>query len=127
MFNQGVSVLAIADITLCGISYSLARWYSGSIWLPMGMHTMWNFTQNFLFGLPNSGLVSEVSVLHLDAANGVTNLFYDYAFGVESTITGVVVDLALGVVILIMAKKSGRLGELMLSYEKKSEMKKDAA
>ena len=122
-FNDGASVIGIADIAVCGISYSLVRWYTGSIWTAMGIHTMWNFTQNFLFGLPNSGMVSEFSVFHLDAANGVSNLIYDYAFGVEGTIIAVLVDGALGVAVLLLAKKSGRLGELMLSYEKKAEAK----
>ena len=121
-FNDGASVIGIIDIAVCGISYSLVRWYTGSIWTAMGIHTMWNFTQNFLFGLPNSGMVSEFSVFHLDAANGVSNLIYDYAFGVEGTIIAVLVDGMLGVAVLLLAKKAGRLGELKLSYEKKAEI-----
>jgi hypothetical protein len=83
---------------------------------------MWNFTQNFLFGLPNSGLVSEVSVLHLDAANGVSNLIYNYEFGVESTVIALIVHIALGAAALLLARRDGRLGELLLSYEKKAEL-----
>lgn len=118
VFNDGVNVLAITSIIVCGISYSLVRWYSGSIWMVMGIHTMWNFTQNFLFGLPNSGLVSEFSVFHLDAANGTSNLIYDYAFGVESTVTAVFTDALIGIIVLLLAKKNGRLGELKMSYGK---------
>ena len=120
IFNDGVTVVAIADIVICGISYSLVRWYTGSIWVAMGLHTMWNFTQNFIFGLPNSGLVSEVSIFRLDAANGVSNLIYDYGFGVEGAIPALMVDILLGVIVLILAKRSGRLGELRMSYEKKA-------
>ena len=29
--NDGISALALADLIICGISYSLLRWYSGSI------------------------------------------------------------------------------------------------
>ena len=120
VLNDGASVLAITDIAVCGISYSFVRWYTGSIWTAMGLHTMWNFTQNFLFGLPNSGLVSEVSVLHLDAANGISNLIYDHSFGVEGALPAVIIDAAVGIVILLLAKKNGRLGELRMSYEKKA-------
>ena len=120
-FNDGATVFAIADIIVCGISYSLIRWYTGSIWLVMGIHTMWNFTQNFIFGLPNSGLVSEVSIFHLDAMNAVSNLIYNYDFGVEGAVPALVIDALLGVVCLILAKKNGRLEELTLSYEKRSE------
>ena len=118
--NEGASVLGILDIIACGISFSLLRWYSGSIWMVMGVHTMWNFTQNFLFGLPNSGLVSELSVLHLDASNGVSNLIYDYAFGVEGALPALIIDAGIGIVVLLLAKRSGRLGELRMSYEKKA-------
>ena len=118
IFNDGASVLGIVGIVICGLSYSLVRWYTGSIWMVMGIHTMWNFTQNFLFGLPNSGLVSEVSVFHLDAANGVNNLIYNFDFGVEAAIPALVVDCLLGAICLILAKRNGRLGELRMSYEK---------
>ena len=120
VFNDGATVLAIVDIVICGLSYSLVRWYSGSIWVAMGIHTMWNFTQNFLFGLPNSGMVSEVSVFHLGAANGTSNLIYDYGFGVEGALPSILVNLLLGVICLLLAKKAGRLGELKMSYEKKA-------
>ncbi len=118
--NDGVTILAIAEIVVFGLSVSLVRWYIGSIWMIMGIHTMWNFTQNFIFGLPNSGLVSEVSILHLDAMNGVSNLIYSYEFGVEGGVPSVVMDALLGIICLILAKRDGRLGELSMSYEKKA-------
>ena len=112
IFNDGVGFLPILDICICGISFSLAKWYSGSIWFPMGIHTAWNFTQNYLFGLPNSGLVSEASVFALDASTARDSWIYNYAFGVEGAIPAVVSDLLLGAVCLYLAWKQGRLGEL---------------
>ena len=117
-FNEGATVFAVAALVISGIEFSFLKWYTGSIWTAMASHTMWNFTQNFLFGLPNSGLVSEASVLHLDAANGVSNLIYDYAFGVEGAIPSLLADLIIITVILLLAKKKGRLKELHMSYEK---------
>lgn len=116
-FNPGVNAMAIIGIAVCGISYSLVRWYTGSIWVPMGIHTMWNFTQNFLFGLPNSGLVSELSVFHLDASTGVSNLIYNYGFGVEAAIPALLTDAALGIAVILLARRDGRLGELRHRYE----------
>lgn len=120
--NDGISALALADLIICGLAYSLLRWYSGSIWTCFGIHTMWNFTQNFLFGLPNSGLVSEASVFHLDAATGISNWIYSYEFGVEGGVPAVFIDLLLIIVILILAKRNGRLGELKESRESRGEM-----
>lgn len=120
--NPGISALAMADLIICGLAYSLLRWYSGSVWTCFGIHTMWNFTQNFLFGLPNSGLVSEASVFHLDAATGISNLIYSYEFGVEGAVPAVFIDLLLIVVIMVLAKRQGRLGELLESRESRGEM-----
>ena len=120
--NDGITPLAMADLIICGLAYSLLYWYSGSIWTCFGIHTMWNFTQNFLFGLPNSGLVSECSVFHLDAANGISNLIYSYEFGVEGAVPAVFMDLLLAAVILWLARRDGRLGELKLSKEMTGEM-----
>lgn len=111
-FNPGASVLSIIDICICGVAFSLAKWYSGSIWFPAGIHTAWNFTQNLIFGLPNSGLVSECSIFKLDAASARNTLVYSTSFGVEGAIPAVIADLVLGIVCLILAVRSGRLGEL---------------
>ena len=116
-FNDGITALAMADLIICGLAYSLLRWYTGSIWCCFGIHTMWNFTQNLIFGLPNSGLVSRASMFTLDAANGTSNLIYDYTFGVEGALPAVLSELLIAAVIIWAAAGSGRLGELMLSKE----------
>lgn len=54
------------------------------------MHTAWNFTQNLLFGLPNSGLVSESSFLYLTESNN--SLIYAATFGVEGGIVVLVIE-----------------------------------
>ena len=115
--NPGATVLPIADIAVCGLAFSVAKWYTKSIWFPMGIHTAWNFTQNFLFGLPNSGLVSEASVFTLDAASAKSNLIYDAAFGVEGAIPAVAADAILGIICLALAAKNGRLKELGMKHE----------
>lgn len=112
IFNPGVGVIPILGIIICGLSYSLLRWYTGNIWIAMGIHTGWNFTQNFLFGLPNSGLVSEASVFHLDAANAMSSWVYDWDFGVEGGVPALFIDGLIAVVIIYMACKSGRIREL---------------
>jgi len=117
IFNDGITALAIASIIICGIGYSLLRWYTGSIWTAFGIHTMWNFTQNFIFGLPNSGLVSEVSMFRLDAATGMDSLVYSYEFGVEGAWPALFIDSLIAIVIIVLACRSGRIRELTLSKE----------
>lgn len=121
-FNDGITWLAMADLIICGLSFSLLRWYSGSIWTCFGIHTMWNFTQNFIFGMPNSGLISEASIFHMDAVNAASNWCYSYEFGVEGAVPALLMDLLLGVLIIIFAARQGRLGELLESRESKGEL-----
>jgi len=120
IFNDGATVLAIIDIMICGITYSLIRWYAGNIWIAMGLHTGWNFTQAFIFGMPNSGLVSAVSLFHLESSNGINNLIYDFNFGVEGGLPAVIVDLVPAVLVIVLAAKNGRLKELVMSREAQS-------
>ena len=61
-------------------------------------------------------------MFHLDAATGISNWIYSYEFGVEGGVPAVFIDLLLMVVILILAKRDGRLGELKESRESRGEM-----
>ena len=84
--NPGVSFLAIVNIVAVGILYSLMVYYGNSIWCAMAAHTAWNYTQNIIFGLPNSGAVSPYSIFMLDASTARDSFAYNVAFGVEGTI-----------------------------------------
>ncbi|MBL7958974.1 CPBP family intramembrane metalloprotease [bacterium] len=53
--NPNVSVFGIANIVLAGVLLSLAYIQTKSLWLPIGIHIAWNFTQGFIWGLPVSG------------------------------------------------------------------------
>ena len=105
-------------ITYCGIGFSILRWYTKSIWLVIGFHTMWNFTQSFIFGLPNSGIISGISLFHPAAQHAERNLIYDPHFGVEGAIILTLVFALVITFVLLRARKQGRLGELRMSYEK---------
>ncbi len=104
LFNTGITVLSMLNIVLIGFALSLVVYFRGSLWMAIAIHTMWNFTQNFLFGLPNSGIVSQGSFIHLEAAK--SSAFYDAVFGVEGTITAIVVELLLCLLVWLRWKKS---------------------
>ena len=103
LFNNGITVVSLLEIVCIGIALSLVVHCFGSLWMAIAIHTAWNFTQNFLFGLPNSGVVSASSFLHLDAASG--SPFYDAVFGVEGAIPAVVVTVLLSVSVVLYARK----------------------
>ena len=57
-----------------------------SLWCAFAIHAAWNFTQNILFGLPNSGIVMPYSVFKLDAATARDSFAYNVGFGIEGTL-----------------------------------------
>jgi membrane protease YdiL (CAAX protease family) len=102
VFNDGFTALAGAQIVLVGIIFSVLVYYYNSLWAAIWFHTLWNFTQNIIFGLPNSGNVSDYSIFKLEAASAQSGLFYDVEFGVEGSIgSSLVLALVLVVIIFI--------------------------
>lgn len=105
--SPGITVLSFLNIVLVALALSLVMVCFNSIWLCIAVHMAWNYTQNFIFGLPNSGIVSEGSFLHLDAARD--SLFYNATFGIEGSLTAVLVLAAFAVCVVLYAKKKGLL------------------
>ena len=103
LFNPGITLLSFLNVTLFGVFASIAMIRFGSIWFCIALHTAWNFSQSIFFGLPNSGIVSEGSFFHLEAA--VDSALYSTAFGVEGTITTTLVYLIPALLILLLARR----------------------
>lgn len=99
MFNPGFTAVAGSQIFLVAIIFSLFVYYYDGIWVAFWFHAAWNYTQNIIFGLPNSGIVSEYSIFRLEAASARNGLFYNVNFGVEGSVGS---SLVLLVVIIVM-------------------------
>lgn len=96
--NPGVTPLSMANLFLWGMLCTLIVEFTGSMWFVMAAHASWNFTQNILLGLPNSGIVSPRSLLHLEAASD--SLMYSVSFGIEGGMPAVVFQAALCVLLI---------------------------
>ena len=103
--NDWATPIAIIDIIICGIQYSAMVYYFDSLWMAMGAHAGWNFTQSILAGLPNSGNVFPYSIFRLDAATASNSFFYDVGFGVEGTIPAVIMEIAVTAAIVLIGRK----------------------
>ena len=74
--------------------------------MAIAMHTAWNFTQNFIWGLPNSGTIYSFSIFQLDQATARNSLFYNVLFGVEATLTAVIVfGICCAIILCVMKNK----------------------
>ena len=107
IFNAGatwVSSLAImveAGVMLGG-AYMLAR----NLWVPMGLHAAWNFTQGFIFDVPVSG--NDVHGL-VEAKLSGPVLLSGGGFGLEASMIGVVLSIPLGAALITLAVRRGRI------------------
>lgn len=101
--NPGITPIAFAQIMAVGILLSIFIYYYDSLGACIAVHTLWNFTQSIIYGLPNSGAVSLYSVFKLDAA--AHGFFFDPVFGVEGSIGGVVLLVLASVCLVLYAKK----------------------
>ena len=105
--NPNVSGLAILNIFLFGVFASLLTLRRGSIWMAAGLHSMWNFSQGNLFGIPVSGLDGLPSPLNAHMAEGRwQSLVSGGSFGLEGGLfVTVALLLACGVAVLMPTKK----------------------
>ncbi len=109
LLNPGAGVVSSLSVFVSGILLGAMVYYFDSLLLAIGLHTMWNITQNLLFGLPNSGIVMPLSVFRLDAASARDSFAYNVAFGVEGSLLSLLVLLlALGIVIFFGERKKRR-------------------
>ena len=103
LLNPGITVLSFVNVVAVGFALSVVMIKLESLWFCVAMHTAWNFSQSIFFGLPNSGIVSEGSFFHLEAARD--SVLYSAAFGVEGAITTTLVLLALTLCVLLAARR----------------------
>ncbi len=53
--NTGETPLGLIQIFLAGIVFVFALWRTGSLWWGIGFHMAWDWSQSFLYGVPDSG------------------------------------------------------------------------
>ncbi len=121
--NPGFTAKAGSQIFLIGVIFSLLVYYYDSLWAAIWFHTTWNFTQNIIFGLPNSGIVSEYSIFKLEAVTAQSGLFYDVKFGVEGSIGSSLVLLALLTAIILMNRNKPEKSDVWAQAEEKTAAK----
>lgn len=107
VFNSNVTVLSIVNIMAVGMFYALSVYYLDSIWFTMAHHTAWNFTQNILLGLPNSGNVVPYSVFKIDAASASSSFAYDVGFGIEGSVLATLMMIAGCIILILWGRKHG--------------------
>lgn len=104
--NKGATVVSSVAIALeagvlLGIAYALTR----SLWLPIGLHFGWNFTEGGVFGAAVSGGKSHGLV---SASVTGPDLLTGGAFGPEASVVAVAVSLAVSATIGVLVVRRGQ-------------------
>lgn len=67
---------------------------------------MWNFTQDFVFGLPDSGKPAAVSLFNT-TVNG-SSFFYDKTFRIEGSYMAILVNVLACIVVIVIGRSVRR-------------------
>ena len=112
LFNNGMSILPFYCILIFGVLTSMIVYYFDSLWMVMGLHAMWNFTQSILFGLPNSGINVPYSIFKIgDSVKG--SFAYNPTFGLEGTILSCALMTICCVALYIWKSKKNKEGKVL--------------
>lgn len=92
--NPGVGPLPVLNLFITGLMYSAMIIWLDSPWAAMACHAAWNFCQNILLGLPNSGQVMPYTMFKLEAVAEADSFAYNVLFGLEGGMPCTVLTLA---------------------------------
>jgi membrane protease YdiL (CAAX protease family) len=62
--NINEAPLGLLVACLAGLVLAYSFWRSGALWFAVGFHTAYDFVEDFVFGVPDSGVVPENALLH---------------------------------------------------------------
>jgi hypothetical protein len=90
MSNSGENAAGILDVLLAGILLLVLIVRTRSLWLAVGLHAAWDWSQNFLFGVADSGTFIPGGLLKT-SAHGATWLSGGAA-GPEGSVVALVIN-----------------------------------
>jgi membrane protease YdiL (CAAX protease family) len=61
--NGGETAMGITAVSLAGLTFVFSLWWTGSLWWAIGFHAAWDWAQSYLYGVADSGLVSQGHLL----------------------------------------------------------------
>ena len=108
LLNPGATFFAGFAITMeAGILLGACYLVTRRLWLPIGLHAAWNFTQGWVFSVPVSGGAAPQGLL-VTSRTG-PDWLTGGAFGLEASAVALVVAMLAGLVMLWVAIRRGRI------------------
>jgi len=100
--NPNATWLSILSTAIGGIMYGLAFLKTDRLYLPIGLHFTWNFSQACLFGFPLSGFLSEGLIVQ---ENLGSTILTGGNYGPEGGLVGIAARLVVIVTLIVFFKK----------------------
>ena len=97
---------SIAIAVEAGLLLGAAYKYAGTLWLPIGIHWAWNFTQGNVFGLAVSGGETEESIMKATLTG--PDFITGGSFGTEASIISPILGLLLSALFVYFIKSGNR-------------------
>ena len=110
--NPNATVFAAVAIGLeAGIMLGAFYALTGRIWMSIGVHAAWNFTQGYRFGAAVSGGDFGPAMASSEARSGFPEWLTGGAFGPEASLPALVVCTAIGLGVCWMAWRAGQFAK----------------
>ena len=97
--NPAFGVLPFVNLVLFGVAMALYKLFvdDHQLWGVFAIHAMWNWLQQVVFGLPNSGIVSvpDNALFSVTPNTSLPDFVWGGGFGPEGTLAATLVLLAL--------------------------------
>jgi len=107
IFNSGATVFSSFAIAMeAGILLGAAYMLTRNLWVPIGLHAAWNFTQGEIWDVPVSGFDQNGLV---EARLSGPEILSGGTFGLEASIFALILCTAAGVWLLVLAIRRGQL------------------
>ncbi len=105
--ERDVTAFGIGALTIeFGIMMALAYVLTRNIWLAVGIHMAWNFTQGYVFGVEVSGVSQSYSILKTSVSG--PDLLTGGSLGPEGSIVALGISVvASAVLVLLILRKRG--------------------
>lgn len=107
--NPGATALTVACVAIeAGIMLGAFYALTGRLWMSIGVHAGWNFTQGYLFGAHVSGGDFGDSIATTTARGNLPDWLTGGAFGPEASVPALLICSAVGAAVLWLAWRAGR-------------------
>ncbi|MCC4619098.1 CPBP family intramembrane metalloprotease [Xanthomonas cassavae CFBP 4642] len=108
--NPNATVVAAICIALeAGVMLGAFYALTGRVWVSIGAHIAWNFTQGYLFGAAVSGIAPDQAIARSTPNTAMADVLTGGVFGPEASLPAALVCLAVGLAVAWKAWRSGRL------------------